>query len=131
MALRKLLKDFEKALNRLREAYELANLMRGKKHYEIFRDSTIQRFEFTTEIMWTTLKEFLKEREGIVCKSPKSCIREFFSVGYLKEEETYKLLKAVDDRNRASHQEVAEEIFSHVGDYINLYQKVLKTLKGV
>jgi len=131
MALRKLLKDFEKTLNRLREAYELTNLMRGKEHYEIFRDSTIQRFEFTTEIMWKTLKEFLKERKGIVCKSPKSCIREFFSVGYLNEEETYQLLKAVDDRNRAFHQEVAEEIFSHVGDYINLYQKVLKTLKGV
>jgi len=131
MALRKLLKDFEKTLNRLREAYELTNLMRGKEHYEIFRDSTIQRFEFTTEIMWKTLKEFLKEREGIVCKSPKSCIREFFSAGYLNEEETYKLLKAVDDRNRAFHQEVAEEIFSHVGDYIALYQKVLKTLKGV
>jgi len=131
MALRKLLKDFEKALNRLREAYELTNLMRGKEHYEIFRDSTIQRFEFTTEIMWKTLKEFLKEREGIVCKSPKSCIREFFSVGYLNEEETYQLLKAVDDRNRAFHQEVAEEIFSHIGDYIALYQRVLKTLKGV
>jgi len=134
MALGKLLKDFENALNRLREAYELANLMRGKEHYEIFRDSTIQRFEFTTEIMWKTLKEFLKGREGIVCKSPKSCIREFFSVGYLKEEETYQLLKAVDDRNRTSHtyhQEVAEEIFSHIGDYIALYQRVLKTLKGV
>jgi len=39
MALRKLLKDFENALNRLREAYELTNLMRGKEHYEIFRDS--------------------------------------------------------------------------------------------
>ncbi len=134
MAIEKLLKDFEKALNRLREAYELAKLMEGKEHYEIFRDSTIQRFEFTTEIMWKTLKEFLKEREGMVCKSPKSCIREFFSAGYLNEEETYKLLKAVDDRNRTSHtyhQEVAEEIFSHIGDYINLYQKVLKTLKGV
>jgi len=131
MVIEKLLKDFENALNRLREAYELTNLMRGKEHYEIFRDSTIQRFEFTTEIIWKTLKEFLKKREGIVCKSPKSCIREFFSVGYLNEEETYQLLKAVDDRNRASHQEVAEEIFSHIGDYINLYQKVLKTLKGV
>ena len=131
MVIEKLLKDFENALNRLREAYELTNLMRGKEHYEIFRDSTIQRFEFTTEIMWKTLKEFLKEREGIVCKSPKSCIREFFSVGYLNEEETYQLLKAVDDRNRAFHQEVAEEIFSHIGDYIALYQRVLKTLKGV
>ncbi|RTZ58996.1 MAG: nucleotidyltransferase [Gammaproteobacteria bacterium] len=134
MALKKLVEDFEKALKRLKEACELANLMRDKEHYEFFRDSTIQRFEFTTEIMWKSLKEFLREKEGIVCKSPKSCIREFFSVGYLKEEETFRLLKAIDDRNRTSHtyhEEVAEEIFSSIGDYLPLFERVLKTLKGV
>ena len=47
------------------------------------------------------------------------------------EGKTYKLLKVVDDRNRIYHQEVSEEIFSHIGGYINLYKKVLKTLKGV
>ena len=133
MALKKILEDFEKALKRLKEAYELANLMKEGKHYEFFRDSAIQRFEFTTERIWKTLKEFLCEKEGIVCKSPKSCIREFFSVGYLKEEETFSLLKAIDDQNRTSHiyhEEVAEDFFSFIGDYLTLFEKVLKTLKG-
>jgi len=133
MALKKLLEDFERALKRLKEAYELANLMKDRELYEFFRDSAIQRFEFTTEIMWKSLKEFLREKEGIVCKSPKSCIKEFFSVGYLKEEETFRLLKAIDDRNRTSHtyhEEVAEEIFSSIGDHLPLFEKVLKTLKG-
>ncbi|GEM_PF-5781423 len=82
MPLEKLLKDFESALNRLKEAYELANFMKEKELYEIFRDSTIQRFEFTTEIAWESLKRFLQEKERIICRSPKSCIREFFSAGY-------------------------------------------------
>ena len=133
MALEKLIGDFEKALKRLKGAYELANLMRNKEYYDFFRDSAIQRFEFTTEVMWKSLKEFLREKEGIVCKSPKSCIRELFSVGYLKEEETFKLLKAIDDRNRTSHtyhEEIAEEIFHSIGEHLSLFEKVLKTLKG-
>ena len=130
MALKKLLEDFEKALKRLKEAYKIDNLMRNKEHYELFRDSAIQRFEFTTEIMWKSLKEFLQEKEGIVCKSPKSYIREFFSVGYLKKEETFRLLKAIDDRKQTSHtyhEEVAEEIFSSIGDHLILFEKVLRT----
>jgi len=107
MVLKKLVEDFEKALKRLKEAYELANLMKDKEYCEFFRDSAIQRFEFPTEVMWKILKEFLRDKEGIICKSPKSCM----------------LLKAIDDRNRTSHtyhEEVAEEIFCSLGEYIPL-----------
>jgi hypothetical protein len=46
----------------------------------IVRDATIQRFEYTFEALWKFLKEFLKEREGIICNSPKSCYRELFKL---------------------------------------------------
>jgi nucleotidyltransferase substrate binding protein (TIGR01987 family) len=42
----------------------------------IVRDATIQRFEYTFEALWKFMKEYLKEREGIICNSPKSCYRE-------------------------------------------------------
>ena len=77
-------------------------------------------------------KSFLENREGITCRSPKSCIREFFSVGFLSEEETLKLLQMVDDRNKTSHtyhEEVAEEIFQHVGEYLPLMEKVLQIVE--
>jgi len=131
MDLKKLLTDFEKALDRLEEAYEKANNFKGTKDYEFFRDSVIQRFEFSVEIMWKTIKRFLEAQEGIICRSPKSCIRELFSVGLISEKDTVKLLRMIDDRNRTTHtyhEEVAEEIFRNTAFYIPLMKKVLHTL---
>jgi len=128
MALEKRKKDFEKALNRLEEAYKKAVKNKNTEDYPFFRDSTIQRFEFTTEILWKTLKEFLKEKEGIECKSPKGCIREFFSSGYLTPNETSLLLEMIDSRNKTSHtyhEEIAEEIFFSIKGYIPVMKKIL------
>lgn len=36
----------------------------------IVRDASIQRFEYTFEISWKLIREYLKEKEGIVCNSP-------------------------------------------------------------
>lgn len=47
-----------------------------KKPFSIIvRDATIQRFEYTFEALWKFLKEYLKEKEGIICNSPKGCFR--------------------------------------------------------
>ena len=133
MALEKLISDLEKALNRLKEAVEKAQKSKGSRNYEFFRDSSIQRFEFSVELLWKTVKKFLEVKEGISCRSPKSCIREFFSAGYLSEDETYKLLQMIDDRNKTSHtyhEEVAEEIFENLKDYLPLMEKVLGIIKS-
>lgn len=131
MALEKLVKDFEKTLERLKEAYLRAKNS-DKDDYYFFRDSAIQRFEFSVEIFWKCVKSYLREIEGIECRSPKSCIREFFSAGYLNKEETILLLKMIDDRNLTSHtyrEEVAERLFSKLEKYIIQLEKVLLGLK--
>jgi len=131
MALERLAKDFEKALERLKEAYLRAKNS-DKDDYYFFRDSAVQRFEFTVEIFWKCIKSYLREIEGIECRSPKSCIREFFSAGYLNEEETILLLKMIDDRNLTSHtyrEEVAERLFSKLERYIIQLEKVLLGLQ--
>ena len=58
----------------------------------IIRDATIQRFEYTFEALWKFLKEYLKEKEGIISNSPKACFKEIFSLGFLTEEETIPLI---------------------------------------
>ena len=66
----KSLEDFAKALKRLEEAFRRAKELEGTEEYTFYRDSTIQRFEFTFEIMWKAVKRFL-EKEGITCRSPR------------------------------------------------------------
>jgi nucleotidyltransferase substrate binding protein (TIGR01987 family) len=69
----------------------------------IVRDATIQRFECTFEAIWKFLKEYLREKEGIISNSPKRCFKEIFPLGFLTEEETVRCLEMTDRRNDTSH----------------------------
>ena len=62
-------------------------------------------------------KEYLKEKEGILCNSPKSCFREIFSLGFLTEDAAAAFLEMTDRRNETSHtykEEVADIIYHKV-----------------
>ena len=125
-------KDFESSLLRLEESYKKTVENRYSEDYLFFRDSAIQRFEFTVEIFWKLLKNIVKDNEGIICNSPKSCIREFFASGYIKENNAKLLMEMIDDRNMTSHtyhEEVAEIIFSKLKYYIDGMVYVYENIK--
>jgi nucleotidyltransferase substrate binding protein (TIGR01987 family) len=118
--LRLIAEDADRALTTLKEITE-------EPYSVIVRDAAIQRFEYSYEIFWKLLKEYLKEREGIICASPKSCLREAFKVNLFTEEETVKALEMTDDRNLTSHtyhEEVAIEIYQKIKGYYELMYKV-------
>lgn len=93
----------------------------------IVRDASIQRFEYTFEALWKFLKEYLNEKKGIVCNSPKDCIREIFSVGFLTEDETKKFLEMVDKRNQTSHT-YKEKVAAMIYDFLHEYGGLMKKL---
>jgi nucleotidyltransferase substrate binding protein (TIGR01987 family) len=114
---RRALKTLEEVIN---EPYSL-----------VVRDATIQRFEYTFEAVWKFLREYLKNKEGIVCNSPKSCFRETFGLGFLKEEEAVEFLEMTDRRNETSHtykEEVAQLIYSKTKGYFFLMQNLVNKL---
>jgi nucleotidyltransferase substrate binding protein (TIGR01987 family) len=68
---------------------------------------------------------------GIICNSPKSCFREVFTVGLIKEDETIKLLEMTDDRNMTSHtykEEVAQIIYGKLEEYSRLMENIIRTV---
>ncbi len=115
--------DTEKALRTLKEILDMP-------YSVIIRDAAIQRFEYSFEIFWKFIKEYLRVKEGIVCNSPKSCFREAFRMKLQTEEETIKALQMADDRNLTSHtyrEEVAEEIYRKIKDYYKLMDRVYRS----
>ena len=97
----------------------------------IIRDATIQRFEYTFEALWKFLKEYLKEREGVICNSPKSCFREFFLLEMITEEETVKFLEMTDDRNMTSHtykEEVSKVLYGKMLGHYILMEKLMEKI---
>ena len=129
----KRIKDFEKSLKRLKEAVNKTFANIQNDDYSFFRDSAIQRFEFTVEIMRKSIKHYLYEYEGIECVSPKSCLREFFAVTNLDEKKAKLLMQMIDDRNLSSHtyhEEIAEEIFNNLRNYVDIMEEILIQIKG-
>ena len=117
--------DAVKALGTLKEIMD-------EKFSIIVRDAAIQRFEYTFEALWKFLKEYLKEKEGVVENTPKSVFRAIFSSGFLTEEETVKCLTMTDRRNETSHtykEAVSEVIYENIPDYVILMEKLLTQFK--
>ncbi len=128
----KLKNDFEKAIKRLEEAVEKTKDSRTAEEYTLYRDSAIHRFKVAFELMWKTIKLFLEE-EGIICRSPRTCIRELFSAGFIQEEEARELLRMIDYRNMTLHtynEDIAEEIFKKLPLYVDMFRNTFLKLKG-
>ena len=110
------------ALARLEEAIERAQ-------DDLDRDGVIQRFEFTVELLWKTLKRVLAY-QGIPCSAPRTCIKKAFRFGLIEEDEI--LLDMLEDRNRSSHvydEKTAEEIFTRIrAVYAPTIRRVLDNL---
>lgn len=97
----------------------------------IVRDAAIQRFEYTFESLWKFLKEYLKEEEGLIANSPKTCFREIFSLGFLDEEETAQCLDMTDRRNDTSHtykEAIAQIIYGRIEEYVLLMRNIMERL---
>lgn len=119
-------KQFEKALKSLKEAMDF-------EYSDIVRDSVIKRFEYTFDLAWKSIKNFLFDIHGIVCNSPKQCIRKLYGLEYLNEDETELFIKMVDDRNSVVHtylESLADEIYKKIfNEYYDLLIKILKIVK--
>jgi len=92
-------------------------------------DGTIQRFEFTFELAWKTLKTFLAD-QGIICNSPKSCLQEAFTMGWLSDEENW--LALFQARNLTSHvynEEMAMDIYATIKEHHALFSALIIELR--
>ena len=88
-----LIKELKKANQRLKEATK-------SRPTRMNKDATIQRFEFTFELTWKTIQEYVRD-QGFDCKSPKSCIREGARLEIIDNpEKWFEFLKA---RNLVAH----------------------------
>lgn len=117
-----IIQQFEQALERLKDALK-------QEKNEFMRDSCIQRFEFTFDLAWKAMKAHLSEKDGILCSSPKKCIREAYKQGLIDYEKIW--LDLTDARNLTSHsynQETADEIYAMLPESLDHFDKLLKKL---
>jgi nucleotidyltransferase substrate binding protein (TIGR01987 family) len=87
----------------------------------------IQAFEFTHELAWKTLKDFLESRGTSQLYGSKDTTREAFAKGLIEEGEQW--MAMIQSRNRTSHtynEETADEIAKVIlSSYVAEFQKFL------
>ena len=106
------LQNFSKALAQLDEA---VTLMHERALSNLERQGVIQAFEYTYELGWNTLKDYLVWQgiESIV--GSRDTIREAYSLGLVEDGEAW--MAMLVDRNRTSHtynEQTAQDILSNI-----------------
>lgn len=91
-----------------------------------------QKFEYTLELCWKSIKRALQEQEGIDEASPKKVVKAWYMAGHLSEDDYLALHAAIDDRNKLSHIYSPQEFKTIIGRlpaYARLMGRVLDTLR--
>lgn len=120
------------ALQRLEESLNLLPSYLDAPLYLQIRDSVIQRFEFSVDLFWKCLKDYLEKRYGLAAASPKVVFREAFAQGVITHEQHDLLVKMIDDRNDTSHrydevmaERVARKALSYHGLMFDIVERLL------
>lgn len=124
--------NYSKALLQLNNATELAN---ERELSELEKQGLIQAFEFTHELAWNTLKDFLIDLGNKDIYGSKDATREAFNQGLIANGEIW--MDMIRSRNKTSHtynEETASDIINAVvNDYFiefNLLHQKLSDLKS-
>lgn len=120
--------NFSRALNELEEGISLA-VQRPLTKLE--QQGLIQGFEFTHELAWKTLKDFLEERGSAVIYGSKDASREAFRLSLIENGEVW--MQMIESRNRSSHtydRNIADKIAADIREsYYPEFVKLRTTLE--
>jgi nucleotidyltransferase substrate binding protein (TIGR01987 family) len=90
--------NYNRALVELGEAVELSQI---RKLTKLESQGLIQAFEYTHELAWKTLKDFIEERGNSQIFGSKDATREAFTLGLISQGEVW--MSMVNSRNQTSH----------------------------
>lgn len=119
-----ILDDFEAGLKQLEAA------LSGPIRSDLERAGCIQYFEFTFELAWKSIRMAASELGQPDCLSPKACLKQAFTNGWIGNEEIW--LKMLDARNRMSHTYRAKDalkVFESLGDFLPELNRLLGALR--
>lgn len=121
------LTHYRRALAKLMDAVHLA---RQRPLSELEQQGLIQAFEYTHELAWKTLKDFLESRGVQNLYGSRDTTREAFKQGLLENGEVW--MKMIESRNLTSHtynesiaQQVVDAVLGrYVGELEALWQRL-------
>lgn len=120
--------NFKNALTQLEQAVMLAD---SRELSSLEKQGTIQAFEFTHELAWKTLKDFLQARGTVDIYGSRDATREAFKTGLIGDGEVW--MEMIESRNLSSHtynEPIANEIVAKIiSSYVILFTDLRTALE--
>lgn len=117
--------NYQKALLQLQSA---ADLSKQRALSQLEKQGVIQTFEFTHELAWNLLKDFLQDQGNQNIKGSKDATREAFKVELIQDGEQW--MAMIQSRNISSHtydERTAEQLVDVIIHHYYPLFVVLKT----
>jgi len=120
--------NFQKAFLELEEAVLLSQKRSLSK---LENQGLIQGFEYTHELAWNMIKDYLEEQGIFDLIGSKNTIREAFKLGILKEGEIW--MNMIQSRNQTSHTyntTLADQVVSDIiHKYFYQFKEIIEEFK--
>jgi nucleotidyltransferase substrate binding protein (TIGR01987 family) len=122
--------NYQKALVCLTEAVELS---RKRPLSELEMQGLVQAYEFTHELAWNTLKDFLESRGAKSLYGSKDATRDAFAKGLIENGEIW--MAMIRDRNQSTHtynmSVVRAIVASITTDYIVAFTRLQERMRDL
>ncbi|MDQ1339817.1 MAG: hypothetical protein QG567_972 [Campylobacterota bacterium] len=122
--------NYKKALKQLNDAVALSD---ERELSLLEKQGLIQAFEFTHELAWNMLKDYLEYQGNQEIRGSRDAIREAFKVGLIQNGEAW--METIKARNITSHaydEELVQKASETIADsYIILFNTLAETFEKV
>lgn len=123
--------DYKKALNKLKSALEENIEELNEEQRQIVIDGTLHRFEFTFELAWKTMKDYL-EYMGITEKtgSPRENIKEAFKQGLIENGDIWiAIMLSRNELSQLYDEQASRDVYNRIKEqYIEEFIKLEEKL---
>lgn len=120
-------RNYQKALAQLR------NFLQKQELSALEEQGLIKAFEYTYELAWSTLKDFLEYQGHAEIYGSRDAIRKSFELNLIRDGQSW--MDMLESRNRTSHtynEEIAREICQAVRKrYIHQFEQLHDTLNAL
>jgi nucleotidyltransferase substrate binding protein (TIGR01987 family) len=113
--------NYKKALSQLQKAVEMTSFS------DIEKEGLVQRFEYTFELAWNVMKDFLEEKGNSGILGSKDAIKLAFKLGLIDDGE--KWMDMVNSRRLSAHTYDEATANAIVQDVINEYYPLFAAFK--
>ena len=121
------LENYSKALRKLEVAVEIVNQNFDSPNIDLLKEGLIQRFEFTHELAWKVMKDYLEYQGYSEIKGSRDAFRKSIAVGII---ESPLWIDSIQTRNITSHtydEEISNTVIEKI---ISIYFPLMKQFES-